>query len=129
MSMTYKGYAGTVEYDPEGRYFYGRVVGITDIVSFEGTTVDELEEDFRNGIDSYLEGCARNGMEPQKPYSGKFVLRLSPEVHRDASIAARRAYSSMNNWIIGAIQMRLAAEKPPVRQPVVEDQLSDAAGG
>lgn len=129
MSMTYRGYTGSVQYDPEGRYLFGHVIGISDSVSFEGTTVDELESDFRNGVDSYLAGCARDGVEPQKPYSGKFVLRLSPEVHRDASLAARRAYSSMNNWIIGAIQMRLAAEKPPRRPEVEEERLSNAAGG
>lgn len=129
MSMTYRGYTGSVEYEPEGAYFFGHVVGITDIISFEGTSMEELETDFRNGVDSYLRGCARNGMEPQKPYSGKFVLRLSPDVHREASIAARRAYSSMNHWILGAIQMRLAAEKVPPRQPEVEERISDAAGG
>lgn len=129
MSMTYKGYTGSVEFDPQGRYFFGRVMGIADGISYEGTTVDELETDFRNGVDSYLNGCARDGVEPQKPYSGKFVLRLSPEIHRDASIAARRAHSSMNRWIIGAIQMRLAAETPAPRQPEVQERLSDAAGG
>lgn len=127
-SMTYKGYSGTAEYDPADRIFHGRVEGITDIVTFEGTTVEELESDFRAGIDSYLAGCIEHGIEPQRPYSGKFVLRLSAEVHREASIAARRAHSSMNSWIVGAIRMRLDAEKP-ARRAHVEERLSDAAGG
>ncbi|HEX6037602.1 type II toxin-antitoxin system HicB family antitoxin [Longimicrobium sp.] len=129
MSMTYKGYTGTMEYDSEDRIFHGRVIGVTDIISFEGTSVDELEADFRNGVDNYLRGCDRNGVEPQKPYSGKFVLRLSPEVHRDTSIAARRAGASMNNWILGAIQMRLDAEKMPPSRPEIDDRISEAAGG
>jgi predicted HicB family RNase H-like nuclease len=128
MSMTYKGYTGSIEYSAEDRCFHGLVIGITDIVSFEGTSVEELEADFRAGVDSYLEGCAARGMEPQRPYSGRFVLRLSPEVHRDASLAARSARSSMNAWIVGAIRMRLEAEKP-TRSTHVPEPLSDAAGG
>ena len=128
MSMTYRGYTGSVEYSAPDRVFHGKLIGIADIITFEGTTVDELEQDFRRAVDDYLDFCARDGLEPQKPYSGKFVLRLSPEVHRDASIAARRAHSSMNNWIIGAIQMRLDAEKA-ARSSTVEERLSDAAGG
>lgn len=128
MSMTYKGYTGTVEYDAGDRIFHGRVIGITDLVSFEGTSVEELEADFRAGIDSYLQGCREHGVEAQRPYSGRFVLRLSPEVHRDASIAARLARSSMNNWIIGAIQMRLDAENAKRTGDAVEP-LSAAAGG
>jgi predicted HicB family RNase H-like nuclease len=128
MSMEHKGYTGSVEYDPDDRVFHGRVSGITDVVSFEGETVDQLETSFRNAVDVYLDLCAERGIEPQRPYSGRFVLRLPQEVHRDASIAARRARSSMNSWIVGAIQMRLDAEKP-TRQPDVEERLSDAAGG
>ena len=128
MSMTYKGYTGTIEYSAADRCFYGRVVGITDIVSFEGTSVEELETDFRAGVDSYLKGCAEFGMEPQKPYSGRFALRLSPEIHREASLAARAARASMNAWIIGAIQMRLNSEAA-ARAGDAEHRLSEAAGG
>ena len=128
MSMTYRGYTGTVEYDAGDRIFHGRVAGITDIVSFEGASVEALEADFRAGIDSYLEGCEARGIEPQRPYSGRFVVRLSPELHRDASIAARLARTSMNNWIVEAIQMRLDAEHAR-RSTEVEERLSDAAGG
>lgn len=128
MSMTYRGYTGSVEYDAGDRILHGRVIGITDIVSFEGTNVEELEADFRAGVDSYLEGCREAGVEAQRPYSGKFVLRLSPEVHRDASIAARLARTSMNGWIVEAIQMRLDAENAR-RGTRVETHLSDAAGG
>ena len=127
MSMSYRGYSGSVEYDPDDRIFHGRVNGITDVVNFEGTNVDELEADFRAAVDSYLELCANHGLEPQRPYSGRFVLRLSPEVHRDASIAARRARSSMNSWIVGAIQMRLDAEN--VARAQIEQRVSEAAGG
>lgn len=128
MSMSYEGYTGTVEYDPRDRIFHGRVNGITDLISFEGTSVEELEADFRAAIGSYLQGCARRGIEPQRPYSGRFVLRLPAEVHREVSIAARLTRSSMNSWILGAIRMRLDAENAPGSEDV-EARLSDAAGG
>lgn len=128
MNMSYRGYTGSIEYSEPDRIFHGRLIGITDVVTFEGTSVDELEADFRAGVDSYLLGCAEDGVEPQRPYSGKFVLRLSSEVHRDASIAARRADASMNAWIVEAIRMRLQAEGR-VEHEGAEERLSEAAGG
>ena len=127
MSITYKGYTGTVAYDPGDRIFHGRVNGITDLISFEGTTVEELEADFQAGIDSYLQGCSDRGLEPQRPYSGRFVLRLEPSLHGRVTAAARRQKTSINKWIAAAIQMRLDAENATRRD--VDEQLSDAAGG
>lgn len=128
MSMEFKGYTGSVEYSPADRVFHGRIVGITDIITFEGTSVEALEKDFRDAVDDYLDMCAQDGVEPQRPYSGRFVLRVSPEIHREASLAARSARASMNAWIVGAIQMRLDAEKA-ARAADAEHGLSEAAGG
>jgi predicted HicB family RNase H-like nuclease len=128
MSMTYKGYTGTIEYSAPDRVFHGRIAGITDVITFEGTSVDELEADFRAGVDRYLLGCAEDGVEPQRPFSGKFVLRLTPEDHRDVSVAARRERASMNAWIVQAIRMRLQAEGR-VAHEGAEERLSEAAGG
>jgi predicted HicB family RNase H-like nuclease len=112
--MKYKGYTGSVEYDPDDRLFHGRVDGITDIIAFEGDTVEALEADFRAGVDDYLDFCKERGVEPQRPCSGKFVLRVPPELHRDAASAARTQRESLNGWITGAIRMRLALkEKRP----------------
>jgi predicted HicB family RNase H-like nuclease len=112
--MRYKGYTGSVEYDPDDRLFHGSVDAITDIIAFEGDSVEALEADFRNAIDDYLESCAEDGVEAQRPCSGKFVLRVSPEMHREAAAAARTQDESLNAWITGAIKMRLAAgEKRP----------------
>lgn len=112
--MKYKGYTGSVAYDAEDRLFYGRVDGIADIVSFQGDTVEALEADFRAGVDDYLDFCEERGVEPQRPCSGKFVLRITPEMHRAAAAAARTQDESLNGWITGAIQMRLALnEKRP----------------
>lgn len=112
--MKYKGYTGSVEYDPDDRIFHGSVDNITDIVTFQGDSVDELEKAFRDSVDEYLEFCAEDGVEAQRPCSGKFVLRVSPEMHREAASAARTQDESLNGWITGAIRMRLAAgEKRP----------------
>jgi predicted HicB family RNase H-like nuclease len=111
--MKYRGYTGSVEYDAEDRLFHGRVDGITDIVSFQGDTVEALEADFRAGVDDYLEFCKERGVEPQRPCSGRFVLRVSPELHREAAIAARSQRESLNTWIAGAIEARLAAKERP----------------
>jgi predicted HicB family RNase H-like nuclease len=112
--MRYKGYTGSVEYDPDDRIFHGTVDDITDIVTFQGDSVEELETAFRDSVDEYVDFCAEQGVEPQRPCSGKFVLRVSPELHREAAAAARTQDESLNGWITGAIRMRLAAnEKRP----------------
>lgn len=129
MTMKYRGYSGSVEFEAGDRIFHGRVLGTTaDIISFEGTSVDELEADFRAAVDDYLAVCAEDGVEPQRPYSGKFVLRLQPGTHGQVTAAARLARTSMNSWIVEAIQMRLDAENAR-RKPRVEEGLSEAAGG
>ena len=112
--MKYRGYTGSVEYDPDDRIFYGSVDDITDVVTFQGDSVEELESAFRESVDVYLESCAEDGVEPQRPCSGKFVLRISPEMHREAAAAARTQDESLNGWITGAIKIRLALkEKRP----------------
>jgi predicted HicB family RNase H-like nuclease len=127
--MKHKGYTGSVEFDPDGRVFHGRILGITaDIITFQGTTVDELEQDFREAVDDYLDLCAQDGVEPQRPYSGRFVLRLEPSLHGRVTAAARRQKTSINKWIAAAVQMRLDAENA-TRGSDVDEQLSDAAGG
>lgn len=114
--MKYKGYTGSVDYDPDDRLFYGRVDGIMDIVSFQGDTVEALEADFRGGVDDYLAFCKERGVEPQRPCSGRFVLRVSPELHREAAIAARSQRESLNTWITRAIEARVGAKERPARQ-------------
>ncbi len=113
--MKYKGYTGSVEYDSEDRIFHGRLNGITDVITFQGDSVEALEADFRDAVDDYLEFCAEQGVEAQRPCSGRFVLRIPPELHREAAIAARTQNESLNTWITGAIRARLASKeiRPP----------------
>lgn len=97
--MEYKGYIGKVEFDDEAGILHGEVINIRDVVTFEGQTVEELQQAFRDSIEDYLEFCAERGEDPEKPFSGKFVLRVPAELHRKAYIKARMADKSLNSWV------------------------------
>jgi predicted HicB family RNase H-like nuclease len=127
MSMEHKGYTATVEFSAPDRVFHGRLDGIADIITFEGTSVDELEANFREAVDDYLDFCDERGSEALRPYSGRFVLRLSPRMHADVSIAARAAKESMNSWIIGTIQTRLEAWKAARVNPAAAEREAEEA--
>lgn len=97
-AMTYKGYTARVEFDPRDNIFWGKVLGITDSITFEGETVADLTQDFHNAIDDYLKDSTATGRPAQKPASGKLMLRVPPEVHGSALIAAQAAGKSLNQW-------------------------------
>lgn len=79
--MTYKGYSGRVEYDPEAHIFHGEVIDTRDAITFQGETVDEIETAFRESIEDYLDFCDQRGEAPDKPFSGRFVVRIPTELH------------------------------------------------
>jgi predicted HicB family RNase H-like nuclease len=97
-TMTYKGYLARVEFDPRDEIFVGRVLGIEDRVSFHGETVAKLRAGFHAAIDHYLADCTATGRAPQKPYSGRILLRLPPEVHARAAMMAEARGKSLNQW-------------------------------
>lgn len=97
-AMTYKGYVGTVEYSEEDGCLFGRIAGIQDIISYEGESVTEIRQAFEEAVDDYLEHCANTGKEPNKPYSGKFVLRIDPSVHARLAIKAQASGKSLNQY-------------------------------
>ena len=96
--MTYKGYSARIEYDDEDGILFGQIAGIRDGVGFHADSVDELRSAFHEDVEDYLETCAKVGKEPQKPYSGKMMFRVSPDVHRKAAIAAELSGKSLNQW-------------------------------
>ena len=100
--LEYKGYIGTVE--PEDGIFFGRVAGLRDVVTFEGSTYAEVEQAFRDSIDDYLAFCAERGEPPDRPFSGKIPLRVSPEIHRRATMRAQAEGVSLNQWIARRIE-------------------------
>ncbi len=102
--MEYKGYIGKVEIDEELGILYGEVINVRDVITFEGTTVEEVQQAFRESVDDYLEFCAQRGESPEKPFSGKFVVRLPAELHRKAYIQAKLKDKSLNSWITEVLQ-------------------------
>ncbi|MDY0134475.1 type II toxin-antitoxin system HicB family antitoxin [Halothiobacillus sp.] len=97
-TMTYKGYTARLDYDDEDKLIVGRILGIRDIVSFHGEAVTELEHAFHEAVDDYLEACAKLGQAPNKPASGKLMLRIPQEVHHAALVAAQASGKSLNQW-------------------------------
>ena len=97
--MQYKGYTGRVEFDDRAELFHGEVIGLRDVITFQGRTVDEVKKAFRESVDDYLEFCSKRGEEPEKPFTGKLLLRLPPYLHRKAYVAAKQAGTSLNVWI------------------------------
>ena len=108
-SMTYRGYAARVEFDPDDRIFVGHLAGIRDVVGFHGTSVDELEAAFHEAVDDYLASCEKLGQSPEKPFSGRVMFRIDPEIHARATLAAQLAGLSLNQW--GEQALRRAVEK------------------
>ena len=92
--LEYKGYHGSVHLDADAK-----VLHLRDVVTFEGTTVEEVTQAFRDSVDDYLEFCRERGEEPEKPYSGRFVLRVSPELHRNLVEKAKSTGKSLNAFV------------------------------
>ena len=102
--MTYKGYIGHVEFDDETEIFHGEVINTRDVITFQGSTVAEIKKAFKESIDDYLAFCKERNEEPEKPFSGKFNLRLDPELHRQVYLAARQHHLSLNQWIVETLK-------------------------
>ena len=105
--MEYKGYIGKVEIDEETGILYGDVINVRDVITFEGRSVDEVQKAFRESVDDYLDFCAQRGESPEKPFSGKFVLRLPAELHRKAYIQAKLEDKSLNGWVTEVLKTTL----------------------
>lgn len=102
--LKYKGYTGSIEVDTEDRIFHGRVLDIKDVVTYCGSNYEELEQDFQESIEDYLEYCQELGEEPDKPFSGKLPLRTTPENHRKIFLAAQKSGQSINAWMEAVLQ-------------------------
>jgi predicted HicB family RNase H-like nuclease len=103
-TMSYKGYEGIVEYDSEAEIFHGEVANLRDVITFQGKSVAELKKALAASIDDYLAFCKERGEQPEKPFSGQFVVRAEPTLHKDVSVAARRAGVSLNKFVTSALE-------------------------
>jgi len=114
--MEYKGYLGNVEYDDEAGVFHGDVVNTRDVITFEGESVAQLRRAFKESVEDYLEMCAKRGEAPDKPYSGQFVTRVSPELHRKISLTASVEQKSLNAWIAEKLQAAVSSSTASSRK-------------
>ena len=105
--MEYKGYIGKVEFDEEAGIFHGDVINTRDIITFQGQSVTELKNSFHESVDDYLAFCKQRGEEPDKPFSGQFVTRIPPELHRQVNLAANLSGKSLNAWVTEQLQSAL----------------------
>ncbi len=97
-TMTHQGYTARIEFDERDNLFVGRILGLRASISFHGKTVDELRKEFIAATEDYLADCRQQGVSPEKPASGKMMLRVPPEVHSAALIAAQATGKSLNQW-------------------------------
>jgi predicted HicB family RNase H-like nuclease len=108
-TMSYKGYTARVEYDERDDIFVGRLLGIRSIISFHGKTVAGLRAEFRKAVNDYIAECEEEGVKPEKPVSGKLLLRVPPEVHGKALVAAQASGKSLNQWATEVLQRAVRA--------------------
>ncbi len=111
-ALTHKGYVGVFDYTPGDEGFHGHVIGMRDVIHFSGASIEELKTSLAEGVDDYLAMCAEDGVEPEKPYSGKIGLRLGPDLHRLAATAAKAAGKSLNTWIAEAVELQAKTTIP-----------------
>ena len=111
--LEYKGYNGSIEYSAEDNTLYGKVLGIKGLISYEGKTGAELEKDFKEAIDAYLEDCKEQKVNPEKPFKGSFNVRISAKLHRKAAITAMEEKMSLNSFVAESIRARIFKENEP----------------
>jgi len=101
--LNHKGYIASIHFSSEDETFYGKILGINDLVTFEGQTVKELKKAFQEAVDDYIANCAQLGKEPEKTYKGSFNVRLSPALHRRVALIALQKNVSLNDFVKVAI--------------------------
>lgn len=97
--MKYKGYRGEVTYDADAKLLHGQVLGLKDVITFQGTTSKEIEKAFHESVDDYLAWCKERGERPEKTFSGKLNLRMSPDLHAHLALQAAKKGVSLNEFI------------------------------
>jgi predicted HicB family RNase H-like nuclease len=102
--LTYKGYTGIVEFDADAEIFHGEVIDTSDVITFQGKNAKEIKKAFRDSIDDYLDFCEELQKAPDKPFSGKFVLRVSPQLHHKLYKQSMVSKKSLNAWLVEKLE-------------------------
>ena len=105
--LEYKGYSGSIEFSPENGVLFGKVLGIKGLISYEGVTGPQLEQDFKKAVDDYLETCKEVGITAEKPFKGGFNVRLPSSLHKKAALLAMSKKMSLNSLVVEAIQAKV----------------------
>jgi predicted HicB family RNase H-like nuclease len=103
-NLSYNGYYARIEFDPDDLIFVGRIAGVNDGISFHADNANDLIAAFHEAVDDYIETCAKVGKSPDKPYSGKLMFRVDPEVHAQAALAAKLKGQSLNTWAASVLR-------------------------
>ena len=109
-NLEYKSYTGSIEYSKEDDLLFGKVLGVRGLISYEGKTGNELENDFKEAIDTYLADCKVKGIAPEKPFKGSFNVRVSAELHQKAALLAKEEKMSLNNFVAESIREKIFKE-------------------
>ncbi len=109
--MRYKDYEAIVKFDDDAEIFHGEVINIRDVITFQGASVKELKTAFQDSVEDYLDFCKSRGEDPEAPFSGKFALRMDPDLHKRAVVEARREGKSLNAYVVEAVREHLTS--PP----------------
>lgn len=115
--MSYKGYTAFVEFDSDAKVFHGEVADLSDVVTFQSSNAEKLEGEFHRSVDEYLAFCQEMGKQPEKPFSGKFVVRISKKLHQEAFLSAQGQKQSLNSFIAGAIEGEVERTRHREAQP------------
>jgi predicted HicB family RNase H-like nuclease len=115
--MQYKDYLASVHYSSEDDVFYGKVLGINDLINFEGSSVRALKKSFQEAIEDYITTCEEAGKDPNKSYKGTFNVRIPTQLHKEAALFAATNNISLNDFVKTAIQYSLVHKKE-IRQQV-----------
>lgn len=117
--LQYKDYLASVHFSSEDDVFYGKILGINDLVSFEGASVKELKKAFQAAVEDYLETCKEVGKEPNKTYKGTFNVRIPTDLHKEAAVFASINNLSLNDFVKTAINFALV-HKQEIKQRIAQ---------
>lgn len=108
--LNFKGYTGSIEYSKEDGLLFGKVIGIKGLISYEGKTGNDLENDFIEAIEDYLSTCKEAGIAPEKPFKGSFNVRIPTTLHQKAALLAKEEKMSLNNFVTESIREKVSRE-------------------
>ena len=124
--LEYKGYYTRIEFSPEDKVLFGKIEGINDLVNFESDSANEIENEFHAAVDDYLEFCSDAGLIPDKPYKGTFNVRVTPELHRSAAIAAFKKNISLNEFVKLAMESYISNSKYNLNVAIFQSEAASS---